>query len=119
MLAKIGKGILIFIVFISGFFLGNFCYGKYKTFLLIADCDVIDTALYNYSVLMKMNNNENFYPKTLEELGFLKNYDDFFANQIDLTKFDYTVTRKGTEIHYILGVHLPDGNYYVSPNSHR
>ena len=115
-------------------YLGSSVVQDYKTEVIMRECDVIDMALEKYSVLHS-NVSENLrhagdntnnvifhashnYPKTLSELGKIRNEHAFFSDNIDLSKFSYEVhTDPEQGMTYTLGVHLPNGYYYKSPNS--
>lgn len=114
-------------------YLGSSVVQEYKTEVIKRECDVLDQALEKYSIshpnitnISHAGDNTNNvafhqkhnYPNSLTELGKIKDEQALFSDRIDLSKFDYethTDTKKGMT--YTLGVHLPNGYYYKSPNS--
>jgi len=126
--------VTIIIVFSGGVFLGSKVVRDYKTEVVMRECNVLDDALHQYamshtsiqsgSVKYDSTNGVQFtpdrvYPESLTELGVVRDEQAYFAKNIDLTKFDYSVTTNpDTKLHtYTLAVHMPNGFYYTSPLS--
>ncbi|MBR3622665.1 MAG: hypothetical protein IKN12_02790 [Selenomonadaceae bacterium] len=118
-------------------YLGSKVVQDYKTEVIMRECDVLDQALEKYSILHAgvadtalrhagdSTNNvvyhmKHNYPESLAELGKIRDEHAFFSDRIDLSKFRYeTHTDSEKGMTYTLGVHLPNGYYYKSPNSQK
>lgn len=126
--------LMLVIGFGMSMYLGSSVVQNYKTEVIMRECDILDQALEKYSILHsniadslshagdKTNNvifhAEHNYPKSLNELGKIRDERAFFSDSIDLSKFSYETHRDSEKgMTYTLGVHLPNGYYYKSPNS--
>ena len=123
---------MLFIGFCCSVYLGFTVAQNYKIKLIKKECEILDKALENYSFTQaniaktKQNINDNKnnsirnYPKDLNTLGIIRYKHYFISDIIDLSKFRYeTHTDSAQGMTYTLGVHLPNGYYYKSPNSQK
>jgi hypothetical protein len=104
--------------FAGGAYSGYHLVFNYRTERLITDCSLVDHELdmYALSHAKDIPSTGKKYPQTLLEIGVVQNKDAFFAKNVNLEEFTYTIKPgKG----YELGVHLPDGTYYTSPQSYK
>lgn len=124
---------LIIIMFAGGIIAGYQVIDNYKSDSLIRQCDILDRSLQIYSkmhkaVLLNSVNldedgklnyyNTRIYPNTLDELGIIQDEQGYFAQEIDISKFTYSVTKdENGSMKYRLGVILPNGTFYTSPQS--
>lgn len=108
---------------------------NYRADSLMRQCEILDRSLQIYSKMHKavlMNSvtlDENnklqyshtrIYPDSLEELGIVQDEQGYFSRDIDLSKFTHTVTKNANgSMTYKLGVTLPNGKFYTSPQSDR
>ena len=135
LIGTVAACLMLLIALGSGFYLGSHVVRDYKTQAIMRECDVIDSALSRYS-LSHINlqpdtvtysgtstvisyTKDRSYPASLADLGVLRDEQGYFADVIDLSKFDYAVSVDATThvATYTLGVTLPNGFYYVSPLS--
>lgn len=125
----------LLIMFVGGVYLGSKVVRDYRTEAIMRECSVIDAALRTYSLshvgiqkdtvtYVPYSTNvpytgDRSYPASLHDLGVVRDEQAYFAKDIDLSKFDYSVGKDpdtGLTV-YTLGVHLPNGYYYTSPQS--
>ena len=123
----------IIIVFAGGILLGGNVITNLKTDKIIAESATIDKALEMYSMAhqsiktdtikisditgMQYSKNK-VYPQNLTELGIIQDKFGYFATNIDLSKFNYSViVQDNGFMSYELGATLPNGTYYKSPGS--
>ena len=110
-----------------------------RTEKLMRECDALDTALLFYArahraiipstirYKKKVDGDEYLYcecspiyPKTLYELGQIRDEQAYFSDHIDLSKFRYsTKVEADGRMKYKLEVTLPNGHSYISPQSTR
>lgn len=124
------------ILFSMGAFAGSSVINNYRTTSLINEMDVIDRALEMYSryhlnvkkstvktdtaTLETTYAKARVYPKTLAELGTIRNEQSYFSKEIDLSRFRYTTAVTEDNIMtYELGVTLPNGHYQRSRQSNK
>lgn len=123
----------IIIVFAGGILLGGNVITNLKTDKIISESTTIDKALEMYSMAhqsiktdtikisditgMQYSKNK-VYPQNLTELGIIQDKFGYFATNIDLSKFNYSVIVQDNGVMtYELGATLPNGKYYKSPGS--
>lgn len=133
--------VLIYVILFSGGISLGYCLiNNHKADLIVQECVSIDTALIMYSKShqqivpgsiqigesgesgeSKLNyQNGPIYPQNLSDLGIIQKEFGYFSRAIDLSKFSYTVKKKSDgRMTYELGVTMPNGNYYQSPNSNQ
>lgn len=112
---------------------------NYKGDELITECAAVDMALLKYSeshievlpnsirIVKDKEGNEfikctkvRVYPANLNELKNLQTEYGYIVKSIDLDKFTYTTVRDSNgQMTYNLGVTLPNGKTYTSPNSNQ
>lgn len=124
---------VMLVAFAAGTFLGSNIVRDYRTDAIIRECTIIDRALTTYSATHKgiqagtvtltgkHYTGDNTYPSSLAELGVIRDEAALFSKEIDLSRYTYEVVTD-PETHlttYKLGVHLPNGYYYFSPNSYQ
>lgn len=126
---------MMIIMFSGGIAAGYQVVSNYRADSLMRQCEILDRSLQIYSKMHKavlMNSvtlDENnklqyshtrIYPDSLEELGIVQDEQGYFSRDIDLSKFTYTVTKNASgSMTYKLGVTLPNGKFYTSPQSDR
>ena len=125
---------VLIMMFSGGITAGYHIINNYKVDSLQRQCEAIDRSLQMYSKMHKavllnsvsLDDETNklkyyhtrIYPDTLEELGTIQDEQGYFSQDIDLTQFTYTVTKKSNgSMTYRLGVTLPNGKFYTSPQS--
>ena len=126
--------LIILILFAGGVYLGSNVVKDYRSDVLARECDVLDQALalyakshmeiqedsisYDADTSKLTYTKAKSYPATLKDLGVVRDEQAYFTKEIDLSKFDYTVsTDADGKTTYKLGVHMPNGYYYTSPYS--
>lgn len=123
------------IVFFVGALAGANIISNYRTSQLIMQLDTLDRALEMYSKShIDVNtstvtvdsekhvswNSTKIYPKTLKELGTVRDEQSYFTKNIDISKFKYsTSTSSNNVMTYELGVVLPNGVYQKSKKSNK
>lgn len=106
---------------------------NYKKDLLIHQCDVIDRSLAMYSKMHKAVRTDSvqiddekgityshthIFPESLEQLGIIQDEQGYFSKEIDFSQFTYSVKKNPNgSMTYKLGVTLPNGKFYTSPQS--
>lgn len=125
---------MLLMMFSGGMTAGYHIINNYKSDSLQRQCEAIDRSLQMYSKMHKavLLNSISFddeknrlkyyhiriYPDTLEELGTIQDEQGYFSQDIDLTQFTYTVSKNSDgSMTYRLGVTLPNGKFYISPQS--
>ena len=124
---------MMIMMFSGGIAAGYQVVNNYRADTLMRQCEILDRSLQLYSKMHKavlVNSvtidEENrlryyhtrIYPHSLEELGVIQDEQGYFSQDIDLSKFTYTVTtNEDGSMRYRLGVTLPNGKFYTSPQS--
>lgn len=128
--------LFIMITFCGGFYSGSRIVGNYRTEKLKNECTALDRSLEMYarahqvvlSDTIKTNENTRrllydsgkAYPDDLAELGLVQSDFGYFTTKINLAKFSYQKTTAiNGKMTYELGVELPNGEYYTSPQSNQ
>ena len=125
--------VVMCIVFAGGVSIGYRFVENYKKDLLIHQCDVIDRSLAMYSKMHKAVRTDSgqiddekgityshthIFPESLEQLGIIQDEQGYFSKEIDFSQFTYSVKKNPNgSMTYKLGVTLPVGNFYTSPQS--
>lgn len=120
-------------LFASSLYMGHQFVENYKKDVLIHQCDVLDRTLAIYakmhqavhtdSIKLDVKSNLTYthtriFPETLDELGTIQDEQGYFSKEIDFSQFTYTVKKNANgSMTYKLGVTLPDGKFYTSPQS--
>lgn len=125
--------VVCIVLFSSGISIGYQFVENYKKDLLIHQCDVLDRSLAMYSKMHKAvltdsvqiddekgitYSHTRIFPESLEQLGIIQDEQGYFSREIDFSKFTYSVKKNPNgSMTYKLGVTLPDGKFYTSPQS--
>lgn len=120
-------------LFASSLYMGHQFVENYKKDVLIHQCGVLDRTLAIYakmhqavrtdSIKLDVKSNLTYthtriFPETLDELGTIQDEQGYFSKEIDFSQFTYTVKKNANgSMTYKLGVTLPDGKFYTSPQS--
>lgn len=120
-------------LFASSLYMGHQFVENYKKDVLIHQCDVLDRTLAIYakmhqavrtdSIKLDVKSNLTYthtriFPETLDELGTIQDEQGYFSKEIDFSQFTYSVKKNANgSMTYKLGVTLPDGKFYTSPQS--
>ncbi len=124
---------LCIVLFAGGISAGYKFVENYRSDCLMRQCEAIDRSLLMYSKWHKavlldsvsMTEEENLryshtriFPDSLNELGVIQDEQGYFSKEIDFSQFSYSVTKKNNgSMTYRLGVTLPNGKFYTSPQS--
>lgn len=125
--------VMCIVLFAGGVSIGYQFVENYKKDLLIHQCDVIDRSLAMYSKMYKAVRTDSvqiddekgityshtyIFPESLEQLGIIQDEQGYFSKEIDFSQFTYSVKKNPNgSMTYKLGVTLPDGKFYTSPQS--
>lgn len=125
--------LMCIILFASSVCIGHQFVENYKKDLLIHQCDVLDRTLAIYAKMhqavrtdsVRFDEKKNLtythtriFPESLEDLGTIQDEQGYFSKEIDFSQFTYTVKKNANgSMTYKLGVTLPDGKFYTSPQS--
>ena len=125
--------VVCIVLFSSGISIGYQFVENYKKDLLIHQCDVLDRSLAMYSKMHKAvltdsvqiddekgitYSHTRIFPESLEQLGIIQDEQGYFSREIDFSQFTYSVKKNPNgSMTYKLGVTLPDGKFYTSPQS--
>jgi len=120
-------------LFASSVYIGHQFMENYKKDLLIHQCDVLDRTLAIYAKMqqavrtdsVRFDEEKNLtythtriFPESLKDLGTIQDEQGYFSKEIDFSQFTYTVKKNvNGSMTYKLGVTLPDGKFYTSPQS--
>ena len=76
-----------------------------------------DTLEFNEESKKLLYHKNSLYPISLDELGAIRDEDNYFSDHIDLDRWTYQVTWESGEMFYDLECDLPNGTKYHSPRS--
>lgn len=128
--------IMAMVMLSGGIVSGYYVVESYKCDALRHQCDLIDRSLNIYAKMHKavllnsinLNQEKNtidymstkVYPNSLDELEIIQDEQGYFSREIDFSQFTYSVSKKNDgSMTYKLGVRLPNGKMYISPQSNQ